>query len=129
LEIKAMGNPETEIGIRLVYDVETRKFTERGSSAQGSSSRRRQFIPTIPFEWFKTVAALPGKACAVGIIARFEAAKRRSAQLKFTRYMTESVGIDRMSRQRALTTLEAAGLIQVERKSGASPMVKIVERG
>jgi hypothetical protein len=109
--------------IRLAWDAEVRKHVP----ATGKISRRGQFIPPIPADWFKAVGILPGKAAVVAAVIRFEAAKRHSSQVKFTGRMTESFGVRHMARQRALDALEAAGLIRIERRRGSSPMITIVD--
>jgi hypothetical protein len=111
--------------IRLVWDAELGKHVPE---ERVRAFRRGQFIPPIPAEWFNRAARLPGKALIVAAVIRFEAAKRHSTQVKLTGRMTESFGIRRTARLRAVAALEAVGLIRVERRFGSSPVISIIER-
>jgi hypothetical protein len=109
---------------RLVYDHEAQQFVP---SAKASKRLQGQFIPTIPLAWFKAAAQLPGKALAVASIIRFEAAKRRSQQIRFTRQMTDTYGIPTTTRRRALLSQEKAGLIRIEQQFAKSPTITVID--
>ena len=112
--------------IRLIWDAEIGKHVREGE--RSSPVRKGQFIPPIPAGWFRAAGHASGQALFVGAIIRLEAAKRYAKQVKLTGRMTESFGISPTSRRRALAALEAAGLIQIERRHGSSPVVTVIER-
>lgn len=112
--------------IRLVHDPKTRSFI-RPEDAK-PHRQRRPFIPAVPKPWFEAAADLPGKALAVGLIIRLEAALRQSQTITLTGAMTKGIDLPPSSRRRALASLEAAGLIRVDRQPRHNPVVTILER-
>ena len=66
---------------------------------------------------------LPGRALAVGIACWFEAgiAGKREISVNLSR-----VGVERTAASRGLAALERAGLVQVERRPGRKPLVRVI---
>jgi hypothetical protein len=81
----------------------------------------------IPLAWLSLAASLPGKALAVALAVWFEAgcAKSRTVILGHAAASRFSVGL--RATARGLRSLEAAGLVLVERRAGRSPRVTITE--
>lgn len=109
---------ETKAYQRMKFDPKTGEF----------KANQPRFIRTIPFDWLKRCNALPGKATQVATGLWFLAGVKRSFQFKLTGEAVELVGCSRSAIRRGLATLEAAGLIEVERHCGARPTIKIKEQ-
>ena len=81
----------------------------------------------IPGDWLKRAAGLKGKAFHVGIFLWLFAGMKRSATVKLSlRWLEEETGINRITAWRGLASLEAAGLVSVERRPGSKPLVTIL---
>lgn len=81
----------------------------------------------IPWEWLAAASRCPGKALHVGLVVWHHAFLRKSStvSVSMTRAASE-MGFDRSSALRALTELEAAGLVAVRRFPGRSPVVTLL---
>lgn len=80
----------------------------------------------IPMSWLQSAARLPGRSLHTGLalwIASFRA-KTRTVQLSNLDGMRLSC--NRNQKYRALAWLEAAGLIEVRRQLGRSPVVTLL---
>ena len=82
----------------------------------------------IPLDWLSAAARLPGKCLHVGIALWFVGGLQRSDVVSLSNMTALRFGLDRNAKYRALTWLEQAGLIAVERKLGRPPMVTILTR-
>lgn len=89
-------------------------------------TRSRFLKGPVPWEWIIRASELPGNALIVGLClwrlrgaVRSEAVTLGNAELR-------PFGIDRAAKSRALTALEDAGLIAVERKVGGLPIVTLL---
>jgi hypothetical protein len=80
----------------------------------------------IPLVWLETAARLPGKSLHTGIALWYAAGLNRSASIPLSNLSGHRFGCDRNAKYRALTWLEGAGLVQVERKLGRAPIVTIL---
>ena len=82
----------------------------------------------VPGDWLKKAASLKGKAFHLGIFLWLFAGMKRTAKVKLSlRWLEEEAGINRITAWRGLATLEAAGLVSVERRPGSKPMVTILQ--
>jgi len=81
----------------------------------------------IPMNWLAAAARLPGRSLHVAIALWFTAGMKRSPTVSISNVAGEVFGLDRSSKKRALDWLEKEGLIYVDRKSGRSPIVTILE--
>ena len=83
------------------------------------------FLGPIPEEWAVACqAAHPvGYLLACAIRAR---STMRDAAVPVSQALGDRLGISRTVRKQALTALEAAGLIRVERKPGHAPLVAVL---
>ena len=87
--------------------------------------------PLEPFsdeglDWLKTAARLPGKSLHLALALYSLVSAQRTHHIKLGNLASHEFGVDRNAKYRALAWLEHAGLVQVERKIGRSPLVTIL---
>lgn len=80
----------------------------------------------MPLEWAARAARLPGKSMQVGLALWFVAGKVQTRCVSLTNVEGSRFGLERSSKYRGLVWLEEAGLIEVERKLGRSPIVTLL---
>jgi len=106
----------------------------------GPSRRRRevkcrqqqqQFLKgPIPLNWLATAAGLSGKSLAVAVALRYRAGLEKSLDgLVASPQLLRRFGVSRYAGYRGLESLERAGLVSVERRTGRCPRVTIKDRG
>src|SRR5215469_2711758 len=90
-----------------------------------------RFFPAISEAWLDKARALPGKApLDVAIVIRQEAALCKSGTISLSNKRFQIYGdAGRYHKTRGLRALKEAGLVTVDWKTGASPIVTIVEDG
>ncbi len=76
----------------------------------------------IPWRWVEVAATLPGKALAVALVIWREAGCRNERTVPLN---LSAVRMPRRTAQRALQTLERAGLVGVAHRSGRPPLVTL----
>ena len=81
----------------------------------------------VPMSWLAAAAKQAGKALHVGIALWHLAAMKKSARVSLSGSVLSSFGVDRFAASRALTSLERAGLVQVERHDGWRAVVTILD--
>jgi len=104
------------------------RVVEVETSALRQARRRRtgRFLRgPIPMSDIAAAARLPGKALAVYIALHHRAALTRSKAAKLPRALLADLGVDKHGKARALSQLEAAGLISVRRQTGRSPVIEL----
>ena len=79
----------------------------------------------IPLEWLARAAALPGKTLNVAIALWWHHGMAKDHPFKLTRKALKSLSVERDAAGLALTRLEQAGLIQVERNPGQRPTITL----
>ena len=79
----------------------------------------------IPLEWLARAAALPGKTLNVSLALWWHHGMAKGKPFKLTRKALEYFNVERDAVGKALTQLEHAGLVQVERSSGRRPTITI----
>jgi hypothetical protein len=97
----------------------------------GSSgyNEAEQFLKgPVPLPWLEAAARLPGKSLHTGVALWYAAGQVQSESIPLSNVSSHRFGLDRNAKYRALEWLEKAGLIQVKRKLGCSPMVTILSR-
>jgi hypothetical protein len=93
-----------------------------------SIKRKPRFIRgPIPAKWVEQAARLPGKSLQVAVMIRYLDGFEETGMVKLRPSVRNTYGMDRFSLNRALKSLEGAGLILVRRKCGSSPIVTIME--
>src|ERR1700674_3068681 len=107
--------PETT---QLVWDVNAGAFISQRSGAERAM---HQFIKgPIPLPWIQRAAAIPGKASTVAVGLWFVSGLCRSKTFSFKRSVAAGLSVSPDATYDALTNLEAAGLIRVDRHRGRS---------
>jgi hypothetical protein len=79
----------------------------------------------MPLEVFAEAACLPGKALAVVQLVHLQARLSGQITVRLSRDLLADCGIGTRAEQKALKTLEAAGLIRVYRKSEDGTVITI----
>lgn len=98
-----------------------------GTGTHETRAPTEKFIKgPIPLEWITRANALPGKAGAVGLALWFLVGVQKARTIKLTGEVERIAACDRKTVYPALAALETAGLITVERKSGARAVATIV---
>jgi hypothetical protein len=101
--------------------------------AKQTASKRRlksghSFIPgPIPLNWIQLAAKLPGRAVYVGVLLWRDLKLQKSSVIKFSVTRAAGPGLHPNTIRRALLSLERAGLVRVERRSGRHPRVELLE--
>ena len=110
---------------QLVWDVNARVLTPPRPGAAPASPR---FIKgPLPLSWLRRAAALPGKALHIALGLLYMSGLCRSATVTFKRKTAAEFGVSPDATYDALTNLEAAGLVRVDRHRGRSPTVTILD--
>lgn len=77
-------------------------------------------------EWLEAAGRLPGKALHVGVFLWFKAGVTKSMTLKPTYEELERSGVLQDAFRRAITRLEEAELVTVDKGPGRKPRVTIL---
>jgi hypothetical protein len=86
-----------------------------------------EFIPTMPWRWFVVASYLPGKALAVGCLIHLaQRISTRNPPIPFSHRYWINAKFSRYVVWNGIKTLEKAGLITVERRSGSAPRIAII---
>ena len=95
------------------------------SAARSSDKVTRLFLRgPIPLEWLAKAGRLPGRCLHVGIVIWFLIGVENEKRVKLSPQRLRQFGVSRHSTYRALRLLEQHGLLRVERRRGASPIVE-----
>ncbi len=81
----------------------------------------------IPWNWLSSAAHQPGKALHVAIVLWLLAGIKRTRTVALSGSVLRGFGVNRHSGYRGLASLEAAGLVGVDRHPGRNPIVTIWE--
>ena len=81
----------------------------------------------IPLPWLERAGKLPGKTLHVALTVWFRAGVARKRNVRLSYVDLAGLGCKPEAGRRALRALEAAGLVKVDRASGRSPEVTILE--
>ncbi len=107
---------------RLTWDTSANGYVESPYRLQ----RERFLRGPIPLSWLIRAAGLPRAAFLVGSIVWYLRGLSRSRPAKLRPSVLREFGVQPKTAERALTALESAGLITVERHRGRSPVVTVV---
>jgi hypothetical protein len=80
----------------------------------------------ISLTWLESAARCQGRALHVGIGLWYLAGLKKSRTISASYKVLRRLGLDRYAASRGLAYLEKAGLIQVRRKQGRSPIVILI---
>lgn len=81
----------------------------------------------IPWDWLTKAVSIRGKALAVSLVLWREVGCQKSNTVKLKPSALKAFGVSRTTAYVALTRLEQAGLISVERHRGRAPRVTILD--
>ena len=92
-----------------------------------SQKRMNMFIKgPIPLGWIRKAAGVEGKTLHVAIALWFLAGLNRSRKVALSQSTLRLFGVSRQASYRALTRLETAELVSVNRHRGRNPIVTIL---
>ena len=105
--------------IRLSYDRHTGKH--------GVRTKTKPFIlGPIPLDWITRANSLRGKAGATGLALFFLKGVKQANTFKVTAEAEQIAACSRQAFSRGLVALQDAGLITLQQRSGARPIVTIL---
>jgi hypothetical protein len=122
--------------INLVISPELAALNDKAKASLRKTTKPRRkprqvitgnFVPPIPLGWIVKASRLSGRALEVAIAIRIQSAFMKSQPVSLTNWTMKLFRIDVYAKSRALSSLEQAGLIQIERKPGCNPVVTIME--
>jgi hypothetical protein len=101
---------------------------ETASHGQRKQRRAGLFVPAIP--WLELTAALSrlstSRAAALWLMLTLQSKLEGGGWLKPRLSLLQEAGLaDRKTRSRAISELERAGLVDVERRKGKAPLVRL----
>ncbi len=105
-----------------------------GGTAPIKKGQKRIFKPgalflrgPISWKWLSLAARQKGRTLHVAIALQFLAGLNSSSTVKLSNKVLDSLGVDRFTKYRALKELEDARLISIEKHSGRSPVITILD--
>ena len=109
--------------------IPVRKVDTRGPEGRAGAARHEaQFIKgPLPLGWVAT-AAKAGHPLALPVLLalKYKADTLRQPWVKPPAAVLRLLGVDKDARSRALAALERAGLVEVRRRRGRPPLVRLV---
>ena len=96
--------------------------------AEHHRRKRGQYIAAMPMGWIGVTFNLSPHATRAALAIWFQAKRSRSNVAAVSAQLLDQFGVKRKTGYLALGELEAAGLIQVDRRRGRAPRVTILER-
>jgi hypothetical protein len=85
--------------------------------------RERRFLPSLPERLFARLAVLPGKCLAIYMILLQRSRLESVNPVLLTNAYLKRFGLTRWDKQRALSALQGAGLVRVEKRGRNNPLV------
>src|SRR3954470_9242564 len=104
---------------------------ETGAARKRKAARDRLFIPSTAWPELATVVAagMSGRSVGLWLAIRMQARLEGEEWVRGRTHLRESLGFtNRAAHSRAVTELERAGLIDVRRRKGYAPLVRLVPR-
>ena len=101
-----------------------------GFFANGVTPKRRTkpFLKgPVPWDWLKAACKCSGSARSVALALWYQAGRKRSRTVRLSRYLLEDVSLNRMSANRGLAELEAAGLVDSLKRQGRSTEITLLD--
>lgn len=103
---------------RPLPTLQARERAQRDSPANGCLGQN----------WVARAAHLPGRTLHLAVLLHFLVVRQRTSSVELSNTATIAFGLDRNAKYRALVCLEIAGLVEVKRRPGRSPIVRVLER-
>ena len=105
-----------------------RRTSGEGAPALPRHRRGEHFLKgPIPFRWLARAACCPGRALHVGILIWFRAFLTKTQPVTIPKHTREAFGLDRKALNRGIDALASAGLVRVERATGNSPRITVLD--
>ena len=100
----------------------------RVPSPRSKTKRAREFVKgPLPLAWIEAAARCGhAKALPLLLALKFRSDASGEAWVKPPMAVLERLGIARMDRSRAIAALERTGLIEVQRRRGRPPLVRLL---
>ena len=102
---------------------------DTGTRAKRKAARDRLFIPNTAWPEFAAVVAvgMSGRAVGLWMAIRMQAKLKNKDWVRVRTHLRESVGFrNRAAHSHAVTELERAGFIEVHRRPGYAPLVRLM---
>src|SRR3954466_14053638 len=102
---------------------------ETGVARKRKAARDRLFIPSTPWPELASVVAagMSGRAVGLWLAIRMQTRLEGQEWVRVRTHLRESLGFNnRAAHSRAVAELELAGLIEVRRRKGYAPLVRLV---
>jgi DNA-binding transcriptional ArsR family regulator len=80
----------------------------------------------IPPNWLTACNDMSGKTIMAALAIWWQAGMHGRSNVKLTTSGLKRFGVDRKAKDRALATLEEAGLVTVQRQKGRNPLITLV---
>ena len=115
--------------LRLARDEIPTVTIDAGMRNKRKASRDRLFIPSTAWPELAAVVAagVSGRSVGLWLAIRMQAKLERQEWVRVRTHLRESLGFtNRAAHSRAVTELERLGLIEVQRRKGYAPLVKLV---
>jgi hypothetical protein len=122
----ALYDPDT---LRLRDDEIPAAKVETATSRKRRRARKGLHIPATAWPAFAAVVAsgVSGRSVGLWVAIRMQAKIEGQPWVRIRTHLRESLGFtNRAAHSRAVTELEQAGLIEVERRPGYTPLVRLV---
>lgn len=92
-----------------------------------ASKKFKRFIcAPLPYDWITIAAKLPGKSLHVAMVIRYLVGVSKQKTVKLSHKPAAEFGVGVKALYNALSSLESAGLIMVERHVGRSPRITVL---
>ena len=141
-----MGHPANVIPLRCAgadgYDPDALRINpeeipatkvDTGTGAKRRAARDQLFIPSTAWPEFAALVAagLSGRAVGLWMAIRMQAKLERQDWVRVRTHLRQSLGFtNRAAHSRAVAELERLGFIEVQRRQGYAPLVRLVpQRG
>lgn len=103
-------------------------WDQKSQTYAPAAQRPTKFLKgPVPWAWIEKAASLSGSALAVGLALWRLAGAVKSKTVRLANSETETLGVGRSAKSRALIELEQAGLVSIERRSGCLAKVTILD--
>jgi hypothetical protein len=112
-------------GDHLVWDPHQHQFVSVTELPVRNSNAR--YLHVQLDNWLSRAAQLPGRALHVALGIQFETAVQRKSTIQLGNHLLRSWGVNYDAKRRGLQALEAAGLITVEYRLQANPVVTVCQ--
>jgi hypothetical protein len=104
---------------------------ETGAARKHKSARSRLFLPSTAWPGFAAAVAagVSGRAVGLWMAIRMQARLEGEEWVRVRTHLREGLGFaNRAAHSRAVAELERVGLIEVRRRKGYAPLVRLVPR-